>query len=91
MPYIAEEDREGFQHIPAALSLNGIDTAGELQFVIALAIAEYLKDKPHRYQTMNDVMGALNGANQEFYRRVVAPYETKCIEKNGDVRGYGIY
>jgi len=34
---------------------------------------------------MNDVMGALAGAQQEFYRRHVGPYEDKCITKNGDV------
>jgi len=34
---------------------------------------------------MNDVMGALSGASQEFYRRHVAGYEDECIKKNGDV------
>jgi len=30
-------------------------------------------------------MGALNGANQEFYRVVVAPYEDAKISENGSV------
>ena len=83
MPYIQKTNR-------SELQLDDIQmvNAGELQYVIAEVIAQFMEDKPHRYQTMNDVMGALNGANLEFYRRVVAPYEDECIEKNGDV-SYG--
>jgi hypothetical protein len=84
MPYIQEQDRDQLED--GAI----ITTAGELQYQIAELIAQYMSNMPVRYQTMNDVMGALNGANLEFYRRVVAPYEDKCIEKNGDVT-YGKY
>jgi hypothetical protein len=35
---------------------------------------------------MNDVMGAFTGAQAEFYRRDVAPYEDAKIQQNGDVR-----
>jgi len=37
------------------------------------------------YQTINDIIGALEGAKMEFYRRVVVPYEDKKIKDNGDV------
>ena len=40
---------------------------------------------PYNYQTMNDIMGALAGAQIEFYRRKVAPYEDTKIKDNGDV------
>ena len=89
MPYIKQDDRINFDELEISLEESGIDTAGELQYVISLAIKEFMLDKPYRYQTMNDVMGALNGANLEYYRRVVAPYEDQCIEKNGDIEGYG--
>jgi hypothetical protein len=42
------------------------------------------------YQTCNDVMGALTGANMEFYRRFVADYEDTKIRDNGDVY-YEVY
>lgn len=89
MPYIAQEDRMNMEPINKALVSTGVQTAGELQYVIALAITEYLSQYPEvRYQYCNDVMGALSGASQEFYRRVVGPYEDKCIVKNGDVPNY---
>ena len=37
------------------------------------------------YATINDIIGALEGAKMEFYRRVVAPYEDEKIKENGDV------
>ena len=89
MPYIQQDSRINFDELEICLEEAGIDTAGELQYVIALAIKEFMLGKPHRYQTMNDILGALNGANLEFYRKVVAPYEDLAIEKNGAIEGYG--
>jgi hypothetical protein len=37
------------------------------------------------YQTINDILGALVGAREEYYRRVVAPYEDLKVKANGDV------
>jgi hypothetical protein len=85
MPYIAPENRQDFSQIKELLEIYPIETAGEIQYLIALIIKEFMSDKPKRYATMNEVMGALNGANLEFYRRHVAPYEDECIERNGDI------
>jgi len=85
MPYIDKENRKKFMFIESELdNLNKYDvlTAGELQYMIALAI-KYMR--PERYQHMNDIMGALAGAQMEFYRRHVAPYEDTKISENGDV------
>lgn len=59
-------------------------TAGELNWFITKAIWAYFQDTP-KYQGINDVIGALEGAKLEFYRRVVVPYEDKKIIENGDV------
>ena len=89
MPYIADKDREHLEPISDAIYAQGVETAGELQYIIAVAITEFMHEKGEiRYQHCNDVMGALTGAQAEFYRRVVGPYEDKCIAKNGDVPGY---
>jgi hypothetical protein len=56
------------------------------QYLIAEMIQSYITDKgPYNYQTLNDVMGALAGAQMEFYRKVVAPYENKKEIINGSV------
>ena len=59
-------------------------TAGELQYCIAVLLRHYLKPG-YRYQDLNDVMGALAGAQMEFYRRIAAPYESDKERSNGDV------
>jgi hypothetical protein len=38
------------------------------------------------YQHFNDVLGALEGAKLELYRRRIAPYEDTKIVENGDVQ-----
>jgi len=83
MPYITTEDRTKFMWIEEQLEMIGPDmSAGDLQYLIALTI-KYMD--PYNYQTMNDIMGALAGAQMEFYRRKIAPYEDTKISENGDV------
>ncbi len=38
-----------------------------------------------KYQTYNDILGALEGAKLELYRRQIGPYEETAIKRNGDV------
>ena len=58
---------------------------GELNFCITQLLLGYTTLKGAKYQTFNDILGALEGAKLEFYRRIVVNYEqVKCAE-NGDV------
>lgn len=91
MPYIKQTDRaklilpfDSYQDKPV-IAFEEINTAGEIQYAIALIIKSYLARKGLNYQHCNDVLGALSGAQMEFYRRTLAPYEDSCIERNGDV------
>lgn len=78
MPYIKQADREDITEGFAP------GDAGELNYVLSRVIWEYYQNGK-RYQQINDVLGALEGAKLEFYRRVVAPYEDEKIKDNGDV------
>jgi hypothetical protein len=81
MPYIHQDDR-------LLLDLNGLTTSttpGELNYIITRLCIEYMDTKGKNYQTINDIVGALEGAKMEFYRRVAAPYEDLKIKENGDV------
>lgn len=80
MPYIKPENREGF-------AITAVpDNAGELNYAFTFTIKKYLEIKKElNYQVINDILGALDGAKQEFYRRVAVPYETEKIKENGDV------
>ncbi len=84
MPYIKQEDRTRFEHWLRGASLSPPKTAGELNYLITRLCHIFLATDA-KYQDYNDVMGALEGAKLEFYRRHVAPYENKKIEENGDV------
>lgn len=78
MPYIKEHRR---------ISLSGClaEDAGELNYQITRLILEYFRSRGSSYQTINDIVGALEGAKLEFYARVVRPYENQKIQENGDV------
>jgi len=81
MPYIKQKDREEL-HNPDCIRepMN----AGELNFLFTLLIKDYYNSNPC-YQTINDIVGALEGAKLEFYRRIAAPYEKIKMKENGDV------
>lgn len=78
MPYIKREVR--FE-----LTKRYPETSGELNYNITQEILKYMATKNLCYQTINDVMGALEGAKLEFHRRIVTPYENQKIHDNGDV------
>lgn len=78
MPYITRGRRERLES-----SFSQPETAGELNYVITKLLIAYAQ--PLDYQKINDVLGALAGAQAEFYRRVAAPYEDQKIQENGDV------
>jgi len=79
MPYIKEENKW-------RLNRGGLpSTPGELNYVLTEEALSYLRDKGESYQVYNDIIGALEGCKLEMYRRMVAPYEDKKIQENGDV------
>jgi len=90
MPYINKHDRQKFMWIESAIEDNPPQTAGEMQYLIAIMIHHFIRDRGLNYQNCNDVMGSLVGANMEFYRRFVADYEDSKIRDNGDVY-YEVY
>ena len=80
MPYIPQTVRH------ALIEGRGAPcTPGELNFLFTRAIVQYYERSPVNYRTINDVLGALEGAKLEFYRRVAVPYEDQKREENGDV------
>jgi hypothetical protein len=76
MPYINEKNRAMARTVPT--------TPGELNYAITMLCKEYLAGSVS-YMRINDVLGALEGAKLEFYRRIAAPYEDTKIQENGDV------
>lgn len=80
MPYIKAEQRvelDKWDTIP--------DNAGELNYMVTRLIHEYWEENGSNYQAFNDIVGALECAKLELYRRWIGPYEDVKIAENGDV------
>jgi hypothetical protein len=79
MPYITEESRNQIDE--GAFPNN----EGELNYMISSLLDEYLAEYGCNYANLNQVVGVLECAKLEIYRRMAAPYEDKKILENGDV------
>ena len=82
MPYISKELRDPLYY---ESETNKPESAGELNYVITMLCARYLFDNGEGYAAHNEIIGALECAKLEFYRRMTAPYEDTKIKENGDV------
>ena len=79
MPYIKQADREYIEK-------GGIpSSAGELNYVITKTINDILRAVGVNYDHINEMIGVLECAKLELYRRVAAEYEDRKITENGDV------
>jgi hypothetical protein len=78
MPYIKPQDRDR----PEPTTTD----VGHLTFLFYRLALDALPATP-RYADLHAVLGAMEAAKLEFYRRVVSPYEDAKIAENGDVLG----
>ena len=79
MPYITEESRN--QLDDGVLPSN----AGDLNYMISSLLDEYLAAYGCNYSNLNSVVGVLECAKLEIYRRMAVPYEDAKMRENGDV------
>ena len=88
MPYITQADRErfnfGLEAFWETIQSKGISN-GDLNYLYSMLAKFYLMKHGKSYNTMSDVVKALECAKLEFYRRAMAPYENTKLEQNGDV------
>jgi predicted type IV restriction endonuclease len=88
MPYITQEDRKRYDDILSQLinklaEISEEDRDGHLNYCITVMLKHLYA--PPKYKRYNRAMGMLSCVAQEFYRRVVGPYEDEKIKENGDV------
>ena len=85
MPYIPQQTRSLILDTTGKVNPAAIETVGELNFAITHLMNTFCKGDS--YTAFNEVMGVVESAKLEFYRRRVAPYEDKKAAENGDVYG----
>lgn len=88
MPYIDQKgrdfyERNGLEQLVNAVVSDGV-TAGDLNYLFTRLAMAYTS-KNMNYQKINDVLGALEGAKLEFYRKRVSSYEDIKEKMNGPV------
>lgn len=81
MPYISQMQRT---YLWPTSDLDA-SNPGELNYQITYLVETYLRNRGESYSTYNDLIGVLECAKMELYRRMVVPYEDTKIEENGDV------
>ncbi len=90
MPYIPEEKREAFENcltslVARMISADDKDRAGMMNYCISTLMSKTLKAHGTNYALLNELIGVLECAKLELYRRVASPYEDEKIQSNGDV------
>lgn len=88
MPYIKPERRERLdakiEELVQVVDLNHRE--GELNYIVTRLFWE-LKGEG-KYHDFNELIGAVECAKMEFYRRKLAPYEDEKIKVNGDIKSF---
>jgi len=88
MPYILQERRQQLDVKFKELFDEDL-TVGELNYIFSRIIKNLVEKhkslKQFSYQFCNDIIGMLECAKMEFYRKVVTPYEELKIKQNGDL------
>jgi hypothetical protein len=81
MPYVKRSERPRLDEGGAPA------TAGDLNYLITRQVDAYLARKGVSYANLNEVIGVLECAKLELYRRIVASYEDRKIAdpENGEV------
>lgn len=82
MPYIKKEDREDCDFIVRVMKDSEISANGDLNYIL------YKFCKYHvipSYKNYKNYCGELRQCATEIERRILAPYEDKKIQENGDV------
>jgi len=87
MPYIKPENRKlydfAIKEVAAALTTYEY-SPGDFNYVITKICLAFISAQDN-CEVYNEVIGVLECAKLEFYRRRVAAYEDGKIEQNGDV------
>lgn len=88
MPYINEEARKELDLVSLDSVGAMIETTGELNYAITTIITDFLAEAGVTYGSINAVVGVLECAKLELYRRLAVPYENVKQMENGDVLFY---
>lgn len=82
MPYVDMKCRESLDIIVNLMKNIGIKADGDLNYVLFKFCKENINTS---YNDIKNFIGEMRQCISEIERRILAPYEDKKIEENGDV------
>ena len=86
MPYISQDERKMIKDdISKILVYVDEYTTTEMLNYIISVICHAACEGREQYSRFNEIIGVLECCKQEFYRKVITPYEDKKIQENGDL------
>lgn len=87
MPYIGQPRRIDFDAIVSLImsATDGDPFDGRLNYILFKLVKEHIKKYGESYATYQMIIGELENAKLEIWRRMIAKYEDKKIKDNGDV------
>lgn len=93
MPYITKPQRTPYDKNILVLAEKvrkfaedeAASPAGQLNYIITRLILEVYGEWLPNYSDFNEIVGILECAKMEMYRKHTAPYEDEKIKENGDV------
>lgn len=84
MPYIKQEKRTELDPMIGCFSPL-IETPGDLNYVITRLIHLQIKRDKLSYNKLNEMIGVLECAKLELYRKIAGPYEDTKEALNGTI------
>ena len=90
MPYIPPNQRESLDNSIISLACRILayvenERAGLLNYTISSLLARLSRGEDLNYNNINRMIGVLECAKLELYRRLASPYEDQKMKANGDV------
>lgn len=82
MPYIKQEKRPALDRIVSEMWVAGVEANGDLNYLLFAYCKRCITPSYNNYKNF---IGELNECAAEIRRRLLADYEDKKIETNGDV------
>jgi hypothetical protein len=86
MPYINQTQRDKYDIIMRAIkSSNGIETKGDLEYLVFALMKKFMSTRELRYSTLHEVVYAVMHCADEYRRRYLDKREDEARETNGDI------
>ena len=87
MPYIHQRKRDKYDDAIKKLvgELIEYGDVGDLNYVITKLIHSMIERTALQYFTLNSLIGVLECAKLELYRKIAGPYEDKKRRENGPI------